>query len=115
MRPLSTFLLLFLLFAIFSHCSSEDKPDIDASEKTSVEQPMEYQATGKVISIPPGNRNIIIKHGEIPGFMDAMTMPFPIKDSMQLAGITARDSIHFKINIAGNSVFISDIVKINKH
>lgn len=112
MRIISTFLLLFLPVVIFSSCSSENKPADDAAEKIPAEQPLEYQATGKVISIPPGNRNIIIKHGKIPGFMDAMTMPFALKDSLQLVGITAKDSVRFKINNAGNRVFISNIEKI---
>lgn len=97
---------------IFTDCTSKDEPVLNKRGITSEKDLTEYLATGTVISIPPGNRNIIIKHGKIPGFMDAMTMPFALKDSMQLAGISAKDSIRFKINNARNRIFISDIEKI---
>jgi len=112
MKPLSTFLLFLLVVTIVPACSSDERPAVKDTVNSSAVDTANYLARGTVISIPPGNRNIVIKHGDIPGFMDAMTMPFTLKDSMLINGIAAKDSIRFKIKTTRSKIFISEIEKI---
>ena len=64
MKRLALALSLLLLFA----CAPKE-----ASEKT-------YKVHGKILSRDTTSRQITVDHDTIPGFMDAMTMPYPVKE-----------------------------------
>jgi len=40
----------------------------------------QYELQGQVLVVDPGRQEITIQHGDIPGFMPGMTMPFHVKD-----------------------------------
>jgi protein SCO1 len=44
----------------------------------------QYELQGQVLVVDPGEQEITIKHGDIPGFMPGMTMPFHVKDAKLL-------------------------------
>jgi protein SCO1 len=48
---------------------------------------------GQVLAIDAQRREITIKHGDIPGFMPGMTMPFTVKDVRLLDGKKAGDLV----------------------
>jgi len=73
-----------------------------------------FEAHGTVISITPNKKNIIVKHGDIPGFMDPMTMPFPVLDTTILSNIAPRDSIKFTIEVDDGETAVSTIEVIVK-
>jgi protein SCO1/2 len=77
-----TFVLAFLFFG----CSHEPPAKI-------------YKLHGKVISIDKLGRQLIIDHDAIPGFMDAMTMPYPVKDEAMLGQVTAGDEIEANLRV----------------
>ena len=52
-----------------------------------------YKLRGKVISIDKLGHQLIIDHDAIPGFMDAMTMPYPVKDDAMLKEVSPGDEI----------------------
>ena len=64
---------------------------------------------GKVIALVPANKQIVVDHGEIKGFMDAMIMGYNVNPSSLLDGITAGDHIRFTIDTQQKA-----IVKIEK-
>ena len=43
-----------------------------------------YDLKGKVISVDKPQKRVTLEHEEIPGYMDAMTMPFAIRDGEML-------------------------------
>lgn len=51
----------------------------------------EYELTGVIIGI--GDQQVLIQHDEIPGFMPAMTMPFPVQDASVLEGRARGDVV----------------------
>ena len=53
---------------------------------------------GKVIAVVPASREIVLTHGEITGFMDAMTMGYAIQPASLLAGVQAGDTVRFTID-----------------
>ncbi len=73
-----------------------------------------FEGTGVVKNITPSKSHIIIEHKTIPGFMNAMTMPFRIKDQTVLEGIARGDSIDFVLTVAGNDVYVSAIKKVGQ-
>jgi protein SCO1/2 len=52
-----------------------------------------YELRGRVVSVNRAVREAIVAHEAIPGFMDAMTMPFPIADDGVLAALGPGDRI----------------------
>jgi mono/diheme cytochrome c family protein len=52
-----------------------------------------YQLKGKVVAIQIEAKEVTIEHEEIPGYMGAMTMPFPLRDEKTLGKIKKDDRI----------------------
>lgn len=53
----------------------------------------EYELQGQILSIDPATRQVVIKHGDIPGFMPGMTMPFTVRDERLLDGRVPGDLV----------------------
>lgn len=67
------FLFLFLLsILLFTACQKAEKKPVASAEAK------RYQLKGKVISVNKDKKTAEIEHDEIPGFMQKMTMSFPI-------------------------------------
>jgi len=64
---------------------------------------------GKVIAVVPGSSQLVLEHGPIKGFMDAMTMGYQTEPKSLLDGIKAGDKIRFAIDTEKKS-----IVKLEK-
>ena len=46
-----------------------------------------HAARGLVLSVDPSSRRVTVSHGAIPGFMDAMVMPFTAQTPDELADV----------------------------
>jgi protein SCO1/2 len=46
----------------------------------------EYELQGQILAVRPEQSEVVIKHGDIKGFMPGMTMPFKVKDAALLQG-----------------------------
>jgi Cu/Ag efflux protein CusF len=64
---------------------------------------------GKVIAVVPASSEIVLTHGEIKGFMDAMTMGYPTQPPSLLESVKAGDSVRFTIDTEAKA-----IVKLEK-
>jgi Cu/Ag efflux protein CusF len=64
---------------------------------------------GKVIAVVPASSEIVLTHGEIKGFMDAMTMGYPTQRPSLLEGVKAGDTVRFTIDTEEKA-----IVKLEK-
>jgi mono/diheme cytochrome c family protein len=53
---------------------------------------------GKVIAVVPASAQLVVEHGVITGFMDAMTMGYKVNPPSLLDGFTAGDSVRFTID-----------------
>jgi protein SCO1/2 len=58
------------------------------------------------------NGRVIVAHEAIPDFMDAMTMPFRVKEPSGLAGVQAGDSVSFRLLVTEEESWIEKVVKI---
>ncbi len=68
-----------------------------------------YEGRGKVIRLIAGSTFIEINHEDIPGYMSAMSMLFPVADASMIHGITPDDSVRFQISGSGEILQISRI------
>jgi Cu/Ag efflux protein CusF len=53
---------------------------------------------GKVIAVVPNSNQLVIEHGPIKDFMDAMTMGYPTEPTSLLAGLKPGDRVRFAID-----------------
>jgi protein SCO1/2 len=85
---------IVLLLAALLAMSCSRAPDPVPQER--------YPLTGEVISVDPKTQTALIKHEEIKGWMDAMTMEFPIKEKAEFEKLKPGDRIT-------GTVFVHDL------
>jgi len=72
-----------------------------------------FQVKGVVESVKADEKTVRIRHEEIPGYMEAMTMPFAVKDTDELAGVQAGDAVTFRMIVTEKDGWIDQIKKLN--
>jgi protein SCO1 len=72
-----------------------------------------YELHGRIISIDKLGHQLIIDHDAIPGFMEAMTMPYAVSDNAMLDQAGAGDEIKADLAVQGEHIAIDklDVVK----
>ena len=68
-----------------------------------------YPVTGVVESVAPDRHQATIHNQTIPGYMDEMTMDFPVRDTNVLNGISAGDKISFTLIVTKNDEWIENV------
>jgi mono/diheme cytochrome c family protein len=71
--------------------------------------PRSVTGEGKVIAVVPANQQLVVEHGEIKGFMEAMTMGYKVDPPSLLAKLKAGDNVRFTIDTQQKA-----IVKLEK-
>ncbi|MFB3853046.1 MAG: SCO family protein [Vicinamibacterales bacterium] len=71
----------------------------------------EFSLTGQVLALRPDALEITIRHDDIPGFMDAMTMPFKVKDRRLLAGTAPGDLVRATLIVTDEESYLSTLEK----
>jgi len=64
---------------------------------------------GVIERLDAQNRTALIKHGKIEGFMDAMTMEFPIKDEKQFDALRLGETIDGTVFVQDTNFWVGDI------
>jgi len=59
---------------------------------------------GEVIATVPNASQIVVEHGEIKGFMEAMTMGYRIDPPSLLAGLKPGDKVRFTIDVQKRTI-----------
>jgi protein SCO1/2 len=71
----------------------------------------EYQVTGEVLKLDPAAQTASVKAGKIEGWMEAMTMDFPIKDKQEFGKLKVGEKIHAKVLVQGTEYWLSGIAE----
>jgi protein SCO1 len=74
-----------------------------------------YKLRGKVVATNPATGEVTLNHEAIPGFMDAMTMPYKLKDASVLSELHPGDVITADVLVSEGSdasVFLDHIVVV---
>lgn len=67
-----------------------------------------FQMRGEVIGIDAAGHVATIKHGDIPGFMGAMTMGYPVKDAAELSKLKAGEQITATVYQNGDDFWVGN-------
>ncbi len=81
-------------------------------ERATSTEPRHYQGTGIVVGTTADH--VKIDHQAIPGFMDAMTMSFAVKDPALLEGLEQGTKVRFRVTVAGKQVYIDRIEPLSE-
>jgi protein SCO1/2 len=101
-----------LAFAVLTGCHSGPTAEQQAAANPAFKI---YKLRGKVMSTDAATGEVTLMHDAIPGFMDAMTMPYKLKDPGILSELHPGDVLTADLFVSQNSdadVFIDHIVII---
>jgi protein SCO1/2 len=62
-----------------------------------------YPVSGLVVSVDPSHRTFVVSCDRIPGYMDAMVMPFSVRDSKELTGVAPGTMVDFTLVVGKES------------
>jgi protein SCO1 len=65
-----------------------------------------YDLKGRVVSMDKEHRQVTLAHEKIPGFMDAMTMPFNVHDDWAIDVLAPGQSVDATLVVAGDRSWI---------
>jgi Cu(I)/Ag(I) efflux system periplasmic protein CusF len=85
-----------------------EQPGHEAQHSAEAEQKT-VVGEGKVITTVPNASQIVVEHGEIKGFMEAMTMGYRVDPPSLLEGLKLGDKVRFTIDVPNKA-----IIKIEK-
>lgn len=69
-----------------------------------------YRLRGTVVQIDKAQGHLVVNHQEIPGFMAAMTMPYPVLDAPVLDRLSPGDQITADVVVTSNEIHLENIV-----
>src|SRR5688572_9778659 len=82
---------------LLTACNQKDRPASTSSASPGTNQV--FQVKGIVQQVKPAEKLLVIKHEKIPDYMEAMTMPFVVKNPAEMKGLQKGDSIGFRFTV----------------
>jgi protein SCO1/2 len=71
-----------------------------------------YEVKGVVRDVLPARKQVRIEHERIPGYMDAMTMLFDVKDTNELTALRPGDEISFRMIVTEEDGWVDHIRRL---
>jgi protein SCO1/2 len=100
------FLLLVAALVVMIGCGRQEKGE---------NKPANYHhLKGQVVALNPASSLITIAHDKIPGFMEAMTMQFSIKDSALFRAVEVGDSVVGVVAVRRPEIWLDRLIVVWK-
>jgi Cu/Ag efflux protein CusF len=64
---------------------------------------------GKVLSVNAADKSAKIDAGDIPGWMGAMTMDYPVRDAAELTKMSAGKDIEATVFVDGDNFWVAEV------
>jgi protein SCO1/2 len=68
-----------------------------------------FQVNGVIVELIPTEKSVRIRHEEVPDYMPAMTMPFEVLNTNELAGLNVGDPVAFRMTVTETTGWIDQI------
>ncbi|SRR5579883_1282621 len=78
------------------------------------EQGKRYPMQGEVKSLDPAGKTANIAAGTIPGWMEAMTMEYPVKPEAEFAKLHVGDHIQATVVVNDEKYYVTDVKVLPK-
>jgi Cu/Ag efflux protein CusF len=72
-----------------------------------------YSIHGEVMRLEPDGKLATIRHQKIEGYMDAMTMTFPVKDPQEFSALQLGNCIDGTVFVQGDNLWVGEIKHLN--
>jgi protein SCO1/2 len=92
--------LVFLFSIALAGCSKTPEQSGPAKE---------YQLRGEIKGLDPGGHVATIRHEAIPGFMNAMTMGYPVKDQSEFSKLKVGEAITATVYVKDDDMWVGNI------
>jgi Cu/Ag efflux protein CusF len=73
--------------------------------------PQTVVGEGEIVAMVPNSGQIVLEHGEIKDFMEAMTMGYRVESPALLAGLKPGDQVRFTIDIQKRMITVIEKLK----
>ncbi|HZD77439.1 MAG TPA: SCO family protein [Acidobacteriaceae bacterium] len=104
-------LLYGLIFALpMVGCHSSARPAQSAENHVPSGAVKQYAVKGIIVGTDPARGEVTVDTEAIPGFMNAMTMPYKVKDANVLQDLHPGDHMNGELLVGGDSTFLDQIV-----
>lgn len=74
-------------------------------------EPRLYQLEGQILAVRAEQNEVLIRHGDIQGFMPGMTMPFKVRDGALLAGRAPGDLVSASLAVTDTDAWLTALAK----
>ena len=103
---------VWIAFALLVALGCNPKPA--TTNRSSEAAITNYTVRGVVKSLKRPEREAVIRHEEVPGYMPAMTMPFTVRESRELDGVDPGDSVEFRLRVTETDGWIDQVKVLAK-
>jgi protein SCO1/2 len=93
-----------LALLLFVGCGSPGGTAAPAEERR-------FELQGQILAVRPETGEVLIRHGDIKGFMPGMTMTFAVKDRALVADKTSGDLVTATLVVAADSAWLSTLTR----
>ncbi len=98
------FILILFSVLLFSACEKSSSPKLTASPDAK-----HFAFKGKVVSVDKAKKTVTVAHEKIPGYMDAMTMAFPVNNDFVLNDLTGDADISADLVVDKDAFWLENI------
>jgi protein SCO1 len=103
------FAVFTLLVALGSGIGCDSASTRASSKSEASGEITNYFGVGEVRSLGTDGKSVVVKHEAFTNFMEAMTMPFPVRDTKELQGLKPGDRITFRLRVTATDGWIDQI------
>src|SRR5215475_5442876 len=97
---------IMLLLVVGAALSCNQKPSQETAPSAA---PNHYQVKGKVVSVDKQSRMLNLDGEAIPGYMDAMTMPYSVRPESELDQLHPGDEITADLTVQDERAWLENI------
>ena len=105
--------MTFICLAVALSTSCNKSSTQPSSQQPSAPAAKHYQLKGKLVSIDKQSKMVNVDSEAIPGYMDAMTMPYVVKPESELDKLKPGEPITADLIVQDESAWLENIVIAN--
>jgi protein SCO1/2 len=87
---------------------------LSLSVATTASAEQRYSVKGLVLKLDPAHNTMVVSADAIPGFMEAMTMPYSVRDAKELEGLKPGNLIDFTLVVEKDSSY-SEAIRVHSY
>jgi len=69
-----------------------------------------FELTGKIVAVEPDKHQVTVSHEDIKGYMPGMTMPFTVRDQINLKELSPNDKLTATLVVNGSHTWLEDLI-----